>query len=643
MLVVAGWTYHAVRESLEQLLGDQLRATLSADVAALLLWADNEKAAVEAWAELQPVRENVIRLAKSQTDLPSARAALRRLLGAATDSGDLRGYIAIDTSGRVLSAYSESLVGRRLAAQRLADLSPVLAGQTQLIMPFKGLSVLPDIRIDRPIMLVAAPVTDEGGEIHGALALRLDPNLDFTRIFTSARVGYSGETYAFDSQARMLSASRFQESLQSSGLLGSDPEATSVLAVQIRDPGGDLTRGHVNDTPISSRGLTRMAALALSGEDGMDLDGYRDYRGVEVIGTWRWLGELEIGVVTEMDKAEAYRVLRPLGLAFAGLLMLLLLALLGLVAGSYVLARLHRRADQLEQLGQYRLLERIGEGGMAVVYRAEHAMLRRPTAIKLLKTEMMSEETVQRFEREVQRTAELTHPNTIEIFDYGRTRDGVFFYAMELIDGVSLADLLLRTGPMAPGRVIHVLRQIAGSLLEAHELGLIHRDVKPPNIMLCLREGQGDVAKLLDFGLVKDIVGDSDPTLTTHDVVAGTPQYIAPERIRTPECVDARADLYALGAVAFNLLTARDVFPGSTSMEIVHQVLTAAPPRIDAVAEQAVPLRLVELIDRCLDKAPDGRPASSAELLTELESLGSKHPWAREDAVRWWKTLRSVQ
>ncbi len=214
---------------------------------------------------------------------------------------------------------------------------------------------------------------------------------------------------------------------------------------------------------------------------------------------------------------------------------------------------------------------------MGAVYRASHVMLRRPTAVKLLPPGQRGAERLQRFEREVQMTSRLTHPNTVAIFDYGRTPDGVFYYAMEYLEGLNLEDLTRHDGPQSAGRVVHVLRQVASSLAEAHEIGLIHRDVKPANVILVpQRGGAPDVAKVVDFGLVKEL--DQDTDLSRDDQIAGTPLYLAPEAITSPGRVGARSDLYSLGCVGYFLLTGRPVFEGRNMVEVCgHHLHTQAP------------------------------------------------------------------
>src|SRR4029453_362947 len=213
------------------------------------------------------------------------------------------------------------------------------------------------------------------------------------------------------------------------------------------------------------------------------------------------------------------------------------------------------------------------------VYRARHAMLRRPTAIKLLPPQRMGHKNLQRFEQEVQLTAMLTHPNTVAIYDYGRTPDGVFYYAMEFLDGINLEDLVRRYGAQPDGRVVTLLRQVCRALAEAHDLGVIHRDIKPGNIILTVRGGEPDVAKVIDFGMVKELDTAGGPPTRSGEanVLVGTPQYLSPEAISTPGAIDARADLYALGAVGYFLVTGQPLFEGRTDLELFEHHLHTAP------------------------------------------------------------------
>ena len=321
-----------------------------------------------------------------------------------------------------------------------------------------------------------------------------------------------------------------------------------------------------------------------------------------------------------------------------------LATLIGLVTltSLRLIARLRRQA---EKVGPYRLISRLGKGAMGVVWEARHALLRRPTAVKLLAPGVEGERALARFEREVQLTAGLTHPSTIAIYDYGRTNNGVFYYAMELLRGINLAQLVAFDGPLPAGRVVHLLRQACGALAEAHAAGLIHRDIKPQNLMLCLYGGIPDFVKILDFGLVKEMgavehaaVGEAgvDAALSQDGSLLGTPLYMAPEGMSDPTKIDPRADIFGLGAVGYFLLTGVSPFPGRTALEVFKLERQGPPPPMSKMARCPVPPALEEVLHRCLSFDRANRPASAEELDALLEACAVEPAWTRADAQAWW-------
>jgi serine/threonine-protein kinase len=312
-----------------------------------------------------------------------------------------------------------------------------------------------------------------------------------------------------------------------------------------------------------------------------------------------------------------------------------LLAVAVSTIASRVIYGLSQRVREQNQIGQYTLEDKIGEGGMGVVYRARHALLRRPTAVKLLLGKRAGDQAVRRFEQEVQLTSLLTHPNTIAVFDFGHTPDGVFYYAMEYLDGITLEDLVRHGGPQAPGRVVSILRQVASALAEAHGIGLIHRDIKPANLMLCVRGGLSDQIKVLDFGLVKDF-SSTDTDLSINASLLGTPTYLSPEAIREPAHIDGRADLYALGAVGYYLLTGEPVFSGASVMEVCAHHLHSLPVPPSERTERPLPAALESFLLGCLSKERELRPASAAAFVAALDALEGIAPWSVAHADQWW-------
>jgi len=420
---------------------------------------------------------------------------------------------------------------------------------------------------------------------------------------------------------------------------------SSALNLRLREPGGDVTRGYkIENTNSATESLTRFVAEALDGNDGVDLVPSRDYRGVPVIGAWRWLPQLGIGVVTQIDSAEAFQSLRVLQSIFIALFLLLVLCAVVLFVFSYANLAWRRKLGEaelkLKQLGQYTLGEKIGEGGMGVVYRARHALMRRDTAVKLLLPDRADAAAVERFEREVCLTCQLTHPNTIQVYDYGRTPDGIFYYAMELLAGLNLHDLIIRFGPQPEGRVIQILTQVCESLAEAHARGLVHRDIKPSNIFLCDRGGVLDWVKVLDFGLVREYRNRSD-SASEEQEFAGTPSFMSPEAIKNSAANDPRSDLYAVGAIGYFLLTGKTVFEDEDILKLEQPAAAPVPP--SRRTENKISAELEQAILRCLERDPAQRPQSALELRDLFFASPRASDYTPEDRAVWWAEFHRLE
>ena len=501
----------------------------------------------------------------------------------------------------------------------------------------------PGGRGDLQVMQVLTPVRDNEGTVMGVLALVLRPEAEFTRVLSVARTGHSGETFAFGPEGRLMSQSRFEEQLRTAGLLTNSPNVSSALNLVLLDPGADLSRTALKE-PLPTNGpLMGLVAKAINEPPGVDLEPTRDYRGIPVVGAWQWVDEHHFGVVTKIDAEEAFRPLRVLRGIFQILFLLVVLAtvagLMASLAGSIWRRRFTEAVLRARQLGQYTLIEQIGAGAMGVVYRGRHALLRRETAIKLLLPDRADEGLIRQFEHEVQLTCRLTHPNTIQVFDYGHTADGIFYYAMELLEGLTWEELVERHGAVPQERLIHLLRQAAGSLQEAHAAGLIHRDIKPGNLFLCERGGIPDTVKVLDFGLVREASSPAGEDSRSAQAARflGTPLYMAPETIRTPGHGDIATDLYALGAVAYQLLTGRPVFVAETVEKTWDLHLTAEPvPPTVRIPDVCSP-ELESLILDCLAKDPARRPASMGNFLARLEACPLETAWDPERRRDWWR------
>lgn len=325
--------------------------------------------------------------------------------------------------------------------------------------------------------------------------------------------------------------------------------------------------------------------------------------------------------------------------AIFDMMIILSIAAATAIFGSHRISELQQQAFEARKLGQYHLQKKIASGGMGDVYLAEHMLLRRKCAVKTIRADHTADEqTLARFEREVQAMATLTHWNAVEIYDYGRSPDGTFFYVMEYLPGMTLHEMVDRHGPLPAGRAIHFLRQVCAALNEAHGIGLIHRDIKPSNVLVCQRGGVADVAKLLDFGLVQDISPRSTPDadrLTLQGAVLGSPPFISPEQARGNQPVDERTDIYGLGGLAYFLVTGRPPFDRDTALEMMAAHLHEKPtPPSDLRPD--VPKDLEDIILRCLAKKPADRFASVADVDRALSLCDAALDWDAGQAGAWW-------
>ncbi len=649
VLVLVGLGSHiTVEKAMKDMLAAKLETILAADVTGLVIWLDSQKQVVEELVQEPEIATAIRHLAGLKTSGQSpqqrekdvlSRRKVQKMLGPVCRRHGYADFLIINRKGIILGASEGAYLGKPFAPHHPDIMNQVLSDRPVITRPFRFDLPIPDdqgtLKTGRPVIMVAAPVYGPEGVVAAVLAFLIRPERDFTGILTKGRPGMSGETYAFDGKGMMISQSRFEDQLRNVGLLSKDPHIHSILNVEIRDPGGSLLEGY-RPKPRSEQPLTVMAKSAVGGEDGINVNGYRDYRGVPVIGAWIWLKEYGFGVVTELDVSEAFRPLRILRYVFGLLFGLLLIATLGVLFSSRIISALHLR---MERLGQYTLERKLGRGGMGAVYLAQHAMLRRPTALKILRPEKINQEALARFEREVQITSQLTHLNTIRIFDYGRTPDGTFYYAMEYLPGVNLHTLVNKTGVLPESRVIHILLQICASLNEAHNVGLIHRDIKPENLIIYERGGDYDMVKVLDFGLVKYAATGDESSGSGSELPAGTPQYLSPEAIQDPSEIDGRADLYSVAAVAYFLLTGEDVFPGKSPIDICRKQINDTPEPPSKRLGKPVSADLESVLLKCLAKDPNDRPGDAMALIRELERCRDSGKWTYEAAKAWWDEI----
>ncbi|MHC4407627.1 MAG: protein kinase domain-containing protein, partial [Planctomycetota bacterium] len=506
VLATAGvWTRSAMESAMRAELRDSLESFLKISVNGVKRWLAVHVRTAQHMAADEDLQEIVTN--------PSPQV-FERAVQDVVAIQDYVGYALIDVGGKVIAARNPENIGKRVKELRayLATDKDVVITPPLMLLGELGMVVMARLEGDR-----------------GWIAFSINP-ARLTERLAAGRPGESGETYAFSEEGTLLSYSRFEGELVELGLI--EKGQRSILNIAVRNPGGNMAEGFAPTEPVKARPLTRMAASAVAQGGNprieSDIDGYPDYRGVPVVGAWKWLDEYDFGVAVEMDVTEAYYSLSILHRVIWVLLSLLGAAAIGAAFYNFALQKMRAKVSEAAQLGQYTLGEKIGEGGMGQVYRAEHSMLKRPTAIKLLPSDEADNERRVRFEREVQMTARLAHHNTVAIYDYGTSPEGAFYYAMEFVDGITVHDMVADSGPLPPARAVHLLKQACGSLAEAHELQLIHRDLKPANVMVTNRPGMWDHVKILDFGLVKAL-GQESTDVSVTGMILGTPRYLSPE------------------------------------------------------------------------------------------------------------------
>ena len=612
LLGVGVWAYRGVTDSLREIRATGMQTLLNTQVGTLEQWVAERRHEAEQLAAEPALNTGIVRLAAG---LEVDRSHIIDAILQKSAAIGVTAALVIGPRGRILAASDLQREGREVTPDFFAHMASALKGYSVFVRPFVNPGAAGTREIGRA--WVATPVRAADGRIVAVLALGSPVDKGFAGLFAAARLGQSGEALAFDAEGWLLSPSRHAGELQKRGLaprlaLPDDaPERLTLLAQEA----------------VARRG---------EGGEGILLTPYPNYLGHDVIGAWRWLREHDIGVAIELEAGEAYAPLTYLQIGFGVVLVLIFGVWLSGFLSPAALAGLLRRDGRARQMGPYRLLRQIGEGAISNVYLAQHRMLKRSAAVKVLKPQTTSDEWTARFQREVQLTSSLHHPNTITIYDYGTGPGGEFWYAMEYLEGLSLGDLVERYGPVPPARTAHILRQACASLWEAHSCDLVHRDIKPQNIMLCKIRGECDFVKVLDFGLVKQISGDQTRDLTRAMRILGTPLYMSPERIRNPSDADGRADIYALGAVGYFLLTGKRLFETETEHDLTYQVLHTVPGLASECSSFEVPAELDALIGRCLEKDPAARPQSIAEVAGALDGLMVHRPWTRAQIDAWW-------
>ncbi|MDD7987336.1 serine/threonine protein kinase [Lentisphaera marina] len=629
LLVLTGYfTERRLKYEIETSVRDSLEKTLRSNAEAMSLLLRGYKERVNGISKIPQLQKTATEIEQlyANNDLEQVKVkskVFEDILKGFFSHQGFQDYYLINTDGRMMASKQAELIGHQVNTSE-AIKSLMDKDGNFVCLPKKATH--PITGKEFILMYIGTSLKNAQGESYAYLAFSVEPSHGFSSIMeVTAQTGESSETYAINKNGWMISHSRFDQELRELKILDKD-DRSSVLEVQLIDKNGKALT--VFEDAFTNP-ETKYPKVQVNST------GYTDYRDYEVVGAWTYLSQYNFAITSEIDKDEAFRSLYIIRKIFAVIFGLASLLALGLIAYALYSIKLKKKVRSAalaaaSELGQFKIIEKLGEGAMGVVYKAEHQLMQRETAIKVLKNEACREVDLIQFEKEVRITCRLTHPNTICIYDYGKTREGLFYYAMEYLEGSDLQEIITKTGPISPERVIHFVKQICASLKEAHSMNLIHRDIKAQNVVICNRGGVYDSVKVLDFGLVHDSNDESG-----HKV-SGTPRYMAPEASSSRNELKDSIDIYAIGILISVMLTGQYPFSCDDSVEdILRAHREDTPMKPSELVRFPIPECFDDIVLWCLEKDPSKRPQNVMELANKLDTLNLDN-WSQDQAQQWW-------
>ncbi|GAB5403515.1 MAG: serine/threonine protein kinase [Aureliella sp.] len=639
------WASTKIDLSLEGLVRHRLENELMLKASAFDQWEQTELDRAVEWARHPEVNSTINELVRSASSLTGDELveylqksdAATRLQTALTElAGRPVKFAVWDRRMFTLADWNQAknpqVVGAFVTSTGANTLARVLKDRPAMYLPYMSSPISVGYRSEgtSPVLSIFVPVYD--GSSGRATAIMMLRGYGLEDVYNEMLLDWNTEEkqefYFVSRDCAMITASRYD--VASLGLAFKKPERKRLPWV--RDPGVNLVNGQQPSTSPLSWPETLLARQVKSRLSGHDISGYRNYVGEKVVGTWQWMPRHGAMLAHEIEYENSFAAASTFRWAAIGLSSLFGLSLLAFFSYAAFTRSARRRLRDLSEVGPYQIQEILGEGGMGRVYLAEHALLCRQSAVKVLVKGENDLSIISRFEREVQLASQLTHPNTIAIYDFGRNKDGIFYYAMEYINGAHLGQLVEYEGALPPGRCIYVLRQLCRALQEAHQAGVVHRDIKPQNIMVCNRGGEPDFVKLFDYGLVKAFAPGVSHSTSQTEVVVGTPRFMAPERLNSPWLADPRVDVYSIGALAYFLLTGQ--LPPLVSPT---EGMESEQPGVETIDLPADVVDFGGLLSTCMSVEPSTRPSSMNSLINELETLSEKYTWSRDDSLEWWE------
>ena len=643
-----GWfTYRQVNTTMEQSVRDELRGIADSVSHASRRFLVDKSRLVESWSRQPGIHTAIIELADladaNPTDDQLRQAGeAERIESQLQQLSGLDGikFVVWSDNFRTLASSDSNLgkVGSAVEPSHAMMLARVMRGETVVFGPERTDPPRQDTESasEPPVMAIVVPIPNKEGRIVAAFMVGgIGMFEEFSRMYFDVASAGKLDAYAVNQAGIMVTESPHAATLASMTKLDATVEEIAAR-LRVADPGEPLDAKSIEQTKRNEYPLTHSVASATAGSSEERIVPYRNYAGEEVVGAWRWNSDSELGIIVERQADAAFATVRIVRSGF--LLLGTLLFITATMAAAFLARASTAERFAVHPLSRYEVLRELGSGGMGVVYLARHRQLGRDTALKVMIGSRRHKEDQLRFDREARLAASLSSPHSVMIYDYGRSEDGESYCVMEFLRGLTLHEVVERSGPQPIGRVLFILSQVCEALAEAHELNLLHRDIKPQNIMLSLDQSVGDWAVLFDYGLAKPLESVADVYQTSEAHWSGTPMYMAPERFRHPNAMDRRSDIYSLGCVAYYLLSGRPPYVDGEAESLFALILGQQPISLAEHRGESVPAEITQLVSRCMSKSADERFASIAELAKAINAIRRHYPWTVDEARQWWST-----
>jgi len=636
--LIGWWTYAQVQSTIRQSVATELQGIADSVSLASQQFLKDKAQLVQSWSRQPVIQSAIIELDENPTPNPDdetlassqpqtqIHSQLQQVSG--FDSVE---FVVWNDSYRTIATSDpdDNPLGQPVEPGGAANLARVMSGETVLFGPQR----IEDR--DKPVMAIIVPIRDSNDRVIAALKVYgIEIYDEFNRVFMNVSLAGELDAYAVDSFGVMMTDSPRALARAAEGEL--DVSQKDVAAsLRVADPGIPLDRTNVESIQRSTSPLTIAAAEVTNGGSNVRVEAYKNYAGIDVVGAWRWHPDWKLGIVIERNADVAFAPARIVRFGFITLGSLLFITAFAAAARIASTSTAERAA--VHPLSRYEITGELGSGGMGVVYRARHRQLGRDAALKVLGGDRRHKEDRLRFDREARLAASLSNPHSVMIYDYGQAEDGEAYCVMELLRGLTLQQVVARSGHQPIGRTLCIISQMCDALAEAHGMNLLHRDIKPQNVMLSLDASVGDWAVVFDYGLAKPLEPVSGVYQTSETIWSGTPMYMSPERFRDPSKMDPRSDIYSVGCVAYYLLAGRSPYIECDPESLFALILSEQPISIAIHRNEDVPPEVNEMIMKCMAKNADDRFESITELSRVIDQMRVKYAWTVDEARVWWK------